>query len=163
MPYLQKVGQEVDGGCIFCQKVQGKDDAAEHVLARSAHVYVTLNLYPYNNGHMMVVPYAHVSSMEALPTEVLTDLMATTNRALAVLREAYNPQAFNIGANIGAAAGAGIVEHFHLHVVPRWGGDNNFMSVVGGTRVIPEWIDDTYKMLREVWERLFPSTHDAHD
>ncbi len=157
MPYLKGTGKDMDDACIFCRKVNAEDDAAEHVLARSAHVFVTLNLYPYNNGHLMVVPYVHVSSMEALPSEALTDLIETTNRALAVLREASNPQAFNIGANIGAAAGAGIEEHFHLHVVPRWAGDTSYMTIVGGTRVIPEWIDDTYRTLRDIWQRLYPA------
>lgn len=160
MPYLQ--GNEVDECdemekiCVFCRKIDA-DDAAEHVLARYEHVFVTLNLYPYNNGHLMVVPWRHVASPEDLPLEALVDLMVTTNRAMAVLREAYNPQAFNMGANIGAEAGAGIEGHFHLHVVPRWGGDTNYMTVVAGTRVIPEWIDDTYRQLREIWGRLFPA------
>lgn len=156
LPYLKGGDDDMGDACIFCRKVDAPSDAAEHVLARSAHVFVTLNLYPYNNGHLMVVPYAHVASMEALPSPALTDLMETANRAMAVLRAASNPHAFNVGANIGAAAGAGIEEHFHLHVVPRWSGDTNYMTVVGETRVIPEWIDDTYKVLRALWVELFP-------
>ncbi|MBN1286305.1 MAG: HIT domain-containing protein [Anaerolineae bacterium] len=157
MRYLQKgAGREMSDFCVFCHKARARDDASEHILARSEHVYVTLNLYPYNNGHLMVIPYIHVASSERLPAEALLDLMATANRAMAVLRDAYNPQAFNIGANIGAAAGAGIAEHFHLHVVPRWGGDTNYMTVIAETRVIPDWIDDTYQQLREIWERRFP-------
>ncbi len=143
-----------EGACIFCRKVGGDDDT-EHTIARSDYVYVTLNLYPYNNGHMLVVPYEHTSTPETLSPDALLDLMTSANRAMAVLHEAYHPQAFNIGANIGAEAGAGIEEHFHLHVVPRWGGDTNYMTVVSQTRIIPEWIDDTYRQLREIWERLF--------
>ena len=155
MPYLKRMNRDMDDdACVFCQKTTTDDDAVEHVLARSSHVYVTLNLYPYNNGHLLVVPYAHVASMEALPLDALTDMMQITNRALAVLREAYAPHAFNIGANIGAAAGAGIEEHFHLHVVPRWAGDTNYMTVVSATRVIPDWIDHTYEFLHDVWQRV---------
>lgn len=164
MPYLQKDSSKQTGEgegmeqetCIFCGKIDG-DDRQEHVLARSDAVFVTLNRYPYNNGHLMIVPYAHVPSIEDLPGEALSDLMSTTNQALAVLREAYNPQAFNIGANIGAEAGAGIAEHFHLHVVPRWGGDTNYMTVVAATRIVPEWIDDTYRLLSKIWARRFPA------
>ncbi len=137
--------------CIFCAKVTA-DDAAEHIVFRSTHVYVTLNIYPYNNGHLMIIPYAHVASLEDLPPEALADLMATTNRALKALRTAFNPNAFNVGANLGEAAGAGIAGHFHFHIVPRWAGDTNFMSVVGSTRVIPELLDETWRRLREAWE-----------
>ena len=137
-------------GCVFCNKVHA-DDAAEHVIARSAHVFVTLNRYPYNNGHLMVVPYHHVASQEDLPVEALTDLMLTTNRALAALRRVYHPHAFNLGANLGAAAGAGIAEHYHFHIVPRWREDANFMTVVGETRVVPAALDDTYQELKRVW------------
>jgi ATP adenylyltransferase len=137
--------------CVFCAKVTGEDEA-EWVVARSSHVYVTLNLYPYSNGHVMVIPYQHVESMEALSVEALTDLMLTTNRALAALRKIYTPHAFNIGANLGAAAGAGIAAHFHLHIVPRWRGDSNFMSVTGDTRIIPDLLPETWRKLREAWE-----------
>jgi ATP adenylyltransferase len=99
----------------------------------------------------MIVPNAHVASPEDLPVEALTDLMVTMNRALAALRTVYNPQAFNIGGNLGAAAGAGIAGHFHLHVVPRWAGDTNYMTVLAETRVIPDLLDDTWRKLREAW------------
>ncbi len=145
----EKKKPEVD--CIFCAKI-GADDAAEHIVYRSAHVYVTLNLYPYNNGHLMIIPYAHVASIENMATDALTDLMLTTNAAIAALRRVYNPQAFNVGANLGEAAGAGVAGHFHLHVVPRWAGDTNFMSVVGSTRVIPDELDQTWRKLREAWQ-----------
>jgi ATP adenylyltransferase len=131
--------------------------ASDHetlVGARSAHVYVVLNLYPYNNGHVMVVPYEHVASQEDLPIEALTDLMVTVNRAMAVLRQLYHPTAFNLGANIGAAAGAGIAAHYHFHIVPRWGGDANFMSVVGETRVIPDTLANTHQAMVSLWQEL---------
>ncbi len=141
-------------GCIFCQKILG-DAAAEHILARSRFVYVTLNRYPYNNGHLMIVPYAHVETPEKLPLDALADLMHMTNQALAALRAAYNPPAFNLGANLGAAAGAGIADHYHFHIVPRWPGDSNFMTAVGETRVIPASLDDSYRDLKAAW----PSDH----
>ncbi len=150
MTYLQgDTPKKVD--CVFCTKAASTDDRAEQIVARSEYVFVTLNLYPYNNGHLMVVPYQHVASPELLSPEALTDLMLTTNRTLAALRSVYNPQAFNVGANLGAAAGAGIADHFHLHIVPRWSGDTNYMTITANTRVIPDLLDDTWRKLREAW------------
>jgi ATP adenylyltransferase len=153
MAYIKGEKKPVEG-CVFCNKIHA-DDAAEHVIARLDDVYITLNLFPYNNGHLMIVPYEHVTSQESLPVEALTELILTVNKALAMLREAYKPQAFNLGANIGAAAGAGIEAHYHFHIVPRWNGDANFMSTVGDTRVIPDTLDNTYHDLKTVWQRLY--------
>jgi ATP adenylyltransferase len=153
MAYIRSDKKPVEG-CILCGKYAGDDDA-EHVVARSHYMFVTLNRYPYNNGHLMVVPYEHTDSQEALSEAALTDLMLTTNRALAALRKAYNPPAFNLGANLGGAAGAGIAEHYHFHIVPRWPGDTNFMSVVSGTRVIPDSLDNTYRELKTAWQELY--------
>lgn len=153
MAYIKGEKKPVTG-CVFCNKITG-DDTEEQIIARSEYVYVTLNRYPYNNGHLMVVPYLHCSSQEDLDSAMLTDLMLTINRALAVLRKAYNPQAFNLGANIGSAAGAGIAEHYHFHVVPRWQGDANFMSVIGDTRVIPDTLSNIYHDLQTTWKALF--------
>lgn len=154
MPYLKNSSGD-KGGCIFCIKRDTDNDAAEHILHRSETCFVTLNLYPYNNGHLMVVPYKHESALDVLPADVVMDLMVTTQKAIRLLREAYNPQAFNIGINQGAAAGAGFGDHLHQHIVPRWQGDTNYMTVVGQTRVIPEWVDDTYTELFTLWQRLF--------
>jgi ATP adenylyltransferase len=137
-------------GCVFCNAQQQSDEEAL-IVARSSHVYVILNRYPYNNGHLMVVPYEHVASQESLSDDALLDLMQTTNRALAALRRLYNPTAFNLGANLGQAAGAGIAEHYHLHVVPRWNGDVNFMGVTANTRVIPDTLEHTYRELKAIW------------
>ena len=156
MAYIRGEKKPVEG-CIFCQLAVSEDDH-DQIIARSEHVFVTLNIYPYNNGHLMVIPYEHVSTPESLAPEVLTDLMLTVNRSLAVLRKAYNPPAFNLGANLGPAAGAGIAEHYHFHIVPRWPGDANFMTVVGSTRVIPDSLDNTYRELKATWNELFPST-----
>jgi ATP adenylyltransferase len=154
MAYIRGEKKPIEG-CVFCHKVESTDDAVEHTIARSRTAFVTLNRYPYSNGHLMVIPKQHVASQEELSTDELTDLMLTINRALAVLRAAYNPPAFNLGANLGAAAGAGIAEHYHFHIVPRWHGDSNFMGVVGNTRVIPDTLDNTYNELRTHWTRLF--------
>ena len=152
MAYIKGVHTPVDG-CVFCNKVDG-DDETEHVIGRSSYVYVTLNRFPYSNGHVMVVPYEHVSSQEDLAEDALTDLILTVNRTLAVLRTAYNPHAFNLGANIGAAAGAGIAAHYHFHIVPRWDGDANFMTTVADTRVVPDSLENTYALLSSAWREL---------
>ena len=153
MTYLaEEKGTYVD--CVFCAKAHYVDEAteqAEWIVARSEFVFVTLNKFPYNNGHVMVIPYAHVPSLETLPVEALTDMMVTVNRALAALRKVYNPQGFNVGANLGGAAGAGIAAHMHMHIVPRWSGDTNYLSIIGETRVIPDLLDDTWRKLREAW------------
>jgi ATP adenylyltransferase len=134
-------------GCVFCAKPGVDDDAAEHVLLRGQTAYVTLNRYPYNNGHLLVVPYAHVPSLENLPAGTLTEMMLLVNQGIAALRLAMQPQGFNIGVNLGKAAGAGIEPHVHVHVVPRWNGDTSFMSTIGETRTIPEALEQTYQRL----------------
>lgn len=138
-------------GCVFCDLPAAGDDAASLIVQRGRHAYVILNKYPYNNGHMLIVPFAHVPSLEQLDEPNLTELMRLTNQTLAALRQMYNPQGFNIGANIGAAAGAGIADHIHLHVVPRWAGDTNFMTSVNGIRVIPEDLQETYRLAKAHW------------
>jgi len=153
MAYIRGEKKPVEG-CIFCALASDVDNDTQ-VIARSTHVFVTLNLYPYNNGHLMVVPYEHLQSQEMLDTEALTDLMVTVNKALGALRKVYNPTAFNLGANIGAAAGAGIAEHYHFHIVPRWSGDANFMSVVGNTRVIPDTLENIHRELKQAWQELY--------
>ncbi len=142
-------------GCPFCHLGRERDN--EQVIAYGEHVFVTLNIFPYNNGHLMIIPYPHVATQEALPVEALTELMVMANRGLAVLRAVYNPPAFNLGANLGQAAGAGIADHYHLHIVPRWPGDSNFMTTVGQTRVIPDSLENTFRELRAAWQERFPS------
>lgn len=133
--------------CVFCQKLTRNDDQAEHILLRGQASYLTLNKYPYNNGHLLVIPYAHVPSLEDLPADTLTEIMLLVNKGMAALRLAMRPQGFNVGANLGKVAGAGIEAHVHLHVVPRWSADTNFMTVVGETRTIPESLDQTFASL----------------
>lgn len=138
--------------CVFCEAaVEGRD---ELVLVRGHHAFVILNLYPYNNGHLMVVPVRHVASLAALSDAEAAEIMRLTQDAERALMEAYRPQGINVGVNLGRAAGAGIVHHVHVHLVPRWNGDTNFMSVVGDVRVLPEDLSQTAKRLRPVFERL---------
>jgi ATP adenylyltransferase len=140
-------------GCIFCDKPAEGQDEKNLIVERGQRAYVILNLYPYNNGHLMVVPYTHVASPEQLDEATLTEMMLLLNHSLTALRSMYNPQAFNVGMNIGTAAGAGIAEHVHLHAVPRWAGDTNYMTVTAGTRVIPEDLRETWQRMRTAWPR----------
>ncbi len=152
MAYLR--GEEpLPEECLFCLKPRFPDEEA-HIVYRSQRCYVILNRYPYNNGHLMVVPFAHVPSPEDLDLETATEWIWLTQVSLRVLRRAYNPQGFNVGLNIGTVAGAGVVGHVHLHIVPRWGGDTNYMTVVGQVRTIPEWLDETYRRLRPLFEEV---------
>ncbi len=145
---LSKKGE----GCIFCDKIADNDDQTNYVLYRGEKCYVILNLYPYNNGHLMVSPYRHVRSPEDLEEDELIEMMLLVNRSLSTLRRAMHPDGFNIGINVGQAAGAGIEGHVHIHVVPRWRADTNFMPIFSHTRVIPELLDETYRKLKAVWE-----------
>jgi ATP adenylyltransferase len=121
---------------------------------RRQYAYVILNRFPYNNGHLMIVPYAHGPSLEDLDLDALGELMSLARLSVKVLREAYGPDGFNLGMNLGEAAGAGVAGHVHLHVVPRWGGDTNYMTTTGSTRVIAEWMDETYERLRPLFQEL---------
>ena len=144
--------------CVFCQFAQQpEDDTAHFVIARSTHTFAVLNRYPYTYGHTMVIPYAHLKSTEELSADELSDLMLMTNRSMRVLRAIADPPAFNIGANIGEAAGAGIAAHFHLHIVPRWNGDHSFMECIGGTRTVPDTLSNISKEMVSAWDRIFGS------
>lgn len=138
--------------CPFCRLV-GLDDAEALILARGQWVYAVLNLYPYNPGHLMAVPYRHVADYTELSTAETAELAEFTQHAMTVVRSVSSPHGFNIGMNQGPVAGAGIAEHLHQHVVPRWGGDNNFMPVVGHTRVLPQLLDQTRELLSRAWEQ----------
>jgi ATP adenylyltransferase len=148
-------------GCVFCAKLAANGDDFEHVLLRGQDAYITLNRYPYNNGHLLVVPMAHVPSLEDLPVETLTEMMLLVNQGLAALRLAMQPDGFNIGVNLGKAAGAGIEPHVHIHIVPRWNGDTSFMSTVSETRTIPEMLDETYRRLMAALQPLQSSSPTA--
>jgi ATP adenylyltransferase len=142
---------EAEPACVFCVKAHSNDDQANLVLYRGAHCFVILNLYPYTTGHLMVVPYIHISTMEEAPEEATAEMMQLTTAASRHLRSVYRPKGLNIGMNIGECAGAGIAEHIHMHVLPRWPGDVNFMTAIGETRVLPEDLDTTYQRLRQAF------------
>jgi ATP adenylyltransferase len=141
--------------CIFCKA--GEPDRDRLVLVRGRLSYVILNLYPYNNGHVMVVPDRHIASLEVSTPEERLELMRFTRHAEMALTEAYAPQGINIGINLGRPAGAGVVDHLHVHLVPRWNGDTNFMTVIGNVRVLPEELGATAQKLRPIFERLAQS------
>ena len=149
MKYIQQ--NEPPAGCVFCLAAQQADDRENLVVVRGKYSFVILNRYPYTSGHLMVVPYLHKSSIEDLDQETRQEMIEQVSQAMGVLRNVYQPEAFNFGANIGAAAGAGIAEHVHIHLVPRWSGDTNFMSTVGETRVLPEDLAETYRRIHEQW------------
>ena len=152
LSYVTTASEPVPG-CIFCNAA-----AAEHddplVVARGRAAFVILNLYPYNSGHLMIVPNRHVASLAELSPEERADVMDLTARAEVAVTEVYRPQGLTLGVNLGKAAGAGIADHLHVHVVPRWTGDTNFMSVVGNVRVLPEEVPASVERLRPIFERL---------
>jgi len=143
-------------GCLFCEAAAAEPAAdSEHlVLARSDLSLVMLNRYPYNNGHLMIAPRAHLANLEDLPLATAADLMRLTQRSLRVLRQALSPQGFNVGINAGKIAGAGVADHIHQHVVPRWDGDTNFMPVVAETKVLNESLTVSYQRLRDAFDQL---------
>jgi len=139
-------------GCVFCN-AQAMEDGAENLIAyRGQFSFVILNRYPYTSGHLMAIPYQHSSTLKDLDAETRAEIMELTSRCTTVLTSIYQPQGFNVGINMGAAAGAGVEEHVHIHIVPRWSGDTNFMSSVGETRVLPEALEDTYKRVKAAFE-----------
>ncbi len=154
MKYIKADDKSEGEGCIFCFKPQEDRDRDNLILFRSTLTFVIMNLYPYNNGHLMIVPFQHVPDLNSLRPETLQDLMQTTQKAITALRQTMNPDGFNLGINLGRVAGAGIDDHVHMHVVPRWNGDTNFMPVIGDTKVMPEYIADTYDRLLGEFKKL---------
>jgi ATP adenylyltransferase len=156
MPYIMSDKKSQD--CVFCQKLaQGPEhDPENYILLRIQHSVAVLNLYPYNNGHTLVLPYEHVGDLQELSPQVQAEMIQLVSYLTGLMRQAMSPEGFNIGINIGKAAGAGIDDHVHIHIVPRWRGDTNFMPVIAEMRVIPEWLDDTYTKLRELIKRYPP-------
>jgi ATP adenylyltransferase len=151
MKYIGR--QKTPRGCIFCSALKKEDGADNLIVTRGKLAFVILNRYPYTSGHLMVVPYTHVRTMEELDESSLSEVMILIRRAIATINSVYKPEGFNIGANLGTVAGAGIANHIHFHVVPRWGGDTNFMTSVSGTRVLPEDLGDTYQRLKDAWPK----------
>jgi ATP adenylyltransferase len=148
--YAYITGGEKTSGCIFCDSAaQPADDEKRHIVYRGTHCFIILNTYPYTSGHVMVVPFQHVDELRRLAPDAATEMMALCQRMEGVLRGLYKPEGINLGMNIGKAAGAGIAGHIHMHVLPRWVADANFMSVVGETRVLPEALEVTWKRIKE--------------
>lgn len=147
--YAYVARERKDGGCVLCEIAgsPSEENARRYVLFRGRHHFVVLNIYPYNSGHLMVVPFLHASRLEDLSVEALSEMALLAARTERVLRDAYRPEGMNLGMNLGSAAGAGIDAHLHLHVVPRWTGDTNFMTVAGESRVLPESLEDTWRRL----------------
>lgn len=136
--------------CVFCSMLESDDDdESKYIVHRATHNFIVLNIYPYISGHTMIVPYAHLGEIAAAPKATTDEMMDLTKRCQAAMREIYRPDGFNIGMNLGRAAGAGVADHFHLHILPRWIGDTNFMTTIGETRVHPEDLATTYRKLRD--------------
>jgi ATP adenylyltransferase len=149
MEYIEN-SNKVDG-CVFCVLQEMQDGTGNLIAYRGRCAFVILNRYPYTSGHLMVVPYEHKSNIEELDAVTRAEMMELTTRCMAVLRKSYNPQGFNMGANIGEAAGAGVKDHVHIHIVPRWAGDTNFMSTVGEARVLPESLETTFYRVKQAF------------
>lgn len=155
--YSYLVEDKSRGGCVFCDALAGPEDEKTHLVYRASHNFIILNLYPYTNGHLMIVPNVHLASPSDSSAEQRGEMMELAAACEAALREIYRADGINLGMNLGRAAGAGIEAHYHLHVVPRWEGDTNFMAVLADTRIIPEDMSTTRQRLREALEeRLGP-------
>ena len=146
--YAYVTGADQKAACIFCEAPKESDQKAL-IVHRGEHCYVILNAYPYTNGHVMVVPIAHLDELDKLPADAANEMMALTQRMEKVLHSLYRPDGINLGMNIGKAAGAGVAGHIHMHVLPRWVADANFLSVIGETRVLPEELDATWERIRQ--------------
>ncbi len=140
--------------CIFCAELNLTDGPENLIVSRGPLTFVILNRFPYTCGHLMVVPYIHKATLEELDVQTRSEIMENAVLAIAVLKKEYQPQGFNLGFNIGEAAGAGVLDHVHFHIVPRWGGDTNFMSTLGDTRVLPELLENTYQRVKKTWDEM---------
>ena len=147
--YIASGAEPYGEGCVFCAMASDPEhDETNFVLHRAQHGFIVLNRYPYISGHMLIVPYLHTSEFDSVPKEITDELMDLAKRSQTALREVYSPSGFNMGMNLGSAAGAGIADHMHIHLLPRWGGDTNFMTTVAESRVLPEDLPTTYSKLR---------------
>ena len=149
-PYIEKHRER--SGCVFCAAAAETDDVKNLVVHRGTHSYIILNRYPYTTGHVMVAPYQHAARLSHLPEEISDEMMRFARRLEQIIELTYQPDGLNLGMNLGQAAGAGIEQHLHLHVLPRWSGDANFMSTIAETRILPELLEDTYLKLCKGWQ-----------
>ncbi len=141
-------------GCIFCTQPAAQRDDEYHILYRGEHCFMMLNKYPYNNGHLMVAPFQHVGQLEKLDAATLADLMGQAQLALKAIGHVMHPDGFNMGFNQGKVAGAGFAEHIHFHIVPRWNGDTNFMPVIADVKVMPDYLDNVYRQLKDALQQV---------
>ena len=148
LAYVKDASKDIEDDCIFCAKPAAKDDEASLIVHRGERCFVILNLFPYTNGHLMVAPYEHIGRIQDLPAETVAEMMILAQRAMSRLEDVYDPHGFNVGFNQGRVAGAGFEHHIHLHVVPRWGGDTNFMPVIADTKVMPQTLEQSYEALK---------------
>jgi ATP adenylyltransferase len=148
LAYVKDASKDAEEECIFCTACEGSDDEANLVVHRGERCFVILNLFPYTNGHLMIAPYEHLATLGEVDPDTVAEMMALTQRAMGVLSERYEPHGYNVGFNQGRVAGAGVEHHIHMHVVPRWGGDTNFMPVLADTRVMPQTLEESYATLK---------------
>jgi len=148
---MRYITQFKKNGCVFCNALQLEDGPENLVVARGQQAFVILNAFPYTSGHLMVLPYQHAPDLSDLDEDTRAEMMEMVTKSSQVLSALYTPEGFNIGINMGEAAGAGIEEHIHIHIVPRWMGDTNFMTAVGQTRVLPEALEETYRRVKDAW------------
>jgi ATP adenylyltransferase len=148
LPYVRGAAKDNEE-CIFCSKPGAEDDEENLIVHRGERSFVLLNLFPYTNGHLMIAPYEHLARLQELPAETVAEMMGLAQRAMDRLEEVYEPHGYNVGFNQGRVAGAGVEHHIHMHVVPRWGGDTNFMPVIADTRVMPQSLQDSFEALRD--------------
>jgi ATP adenylyltransferase len=149
LAYVKDASKDIEEGCIFCVKPTQDDDEANLIVHRGERAFVILNLFPYTNGHLMVAPYEHAARLQDLPAETLAEVMSLAQAAMSRLEQVYEPHGFNVGFNQGRVAGAGVEHHIHMHVVPRWAGDNNFMPVLADTKVMPQTLEQSYEALKD--------------
>jgi ATP adenylyltransferase len=152
LSYVKDASKDKESECIFCAALDAEDDEANLIVRRGERCFVILNKFPYTNGHLMVAPYEHVAQLQALDEETLAEMMALAQRGMSALESSYAPHGYNVGFNQGRVAGAGVEHHIHMHVVPRWGGDTNFMPVLGDTRVMNQTLEDSYATLKGAWD-----------
>jgi len=151
LEYVKDASKDIESECIFCAAIAEDDDEANLVVHRGERCFVILNKYPYTNGHLMVAPYEHIAELQKLDAEATTEMMALAQRGMAALESSYSPHGYNVGLNQGRVAGAGVEHHIHMHVVPRWGGDTNFMPVLGDTRVMNQTLEDSFETVRKAF------------
>jgi ATP adenylyltransferase len=152
LKYVKDAAKDVEAECIFCAAPAASDDEANLIVHRGERCFVILNKFPYTNGHLMVAPYEHLATLPEVDAETIAELMALSQKAMAGLEERYSPHGYNVGFNQGRVAGAGFEHHIHMHVVPRWGGDTNYMPVLADTRVMPQTLEQSYETLRGAFD-----------